>query len=309
MYLRETVARMDTARKIGDTLSAFLKSGLESPEHCKQVKAQVLDLVLSQTISAEEQTKFYEKACQEYVGTVIQVRGLPARAIINNGDEANDSSLVSASGDLSKHEFNILLPKIRRVTQDCIKRYYDQSCEYRDYQIRQFEQLLDDFISLTPKGGAKDKEIKSKISEIKREAKCLMKWNELFAILKQSALVSEIDYVFTLKNNPIAAIWTYNELDENCEYPMANNHQELDKTVYVVPDNWAIKDGLVNAGAGFIDEIIRPRREIGCTCSFQWLFSLRDLPDEMLTKKGALYLANRRAKAESMMRPRKWWQL
>ena len=292
MYRRETIDRMNIAHKIGDILSALLKSGPESPEHCTQVKAHVLGLVLSQTISAEEQTKYYEKACQEYVDTVIQVRGLPAAAIINDGDGANDSSLVSASGNLSEHEFSTLLPEIRNATRDCIRRYYEHSSKYRDYQADLFERLLDDFLLLIPKRGTRAKEIKSKISEIKVEAKCLMKWNELFAVLKQSALVSEIDYVFTLKSNPLAAIWHYNELDENCEYPMAHNHQEFNKNIYAVRGNEAIKRGLMNTGAGFVDEIIRPQQEIGCMCYFQWVYSLRDLPQEMLTMKGKQHHAN-----------------
>jgi hypothetical protein len=76
-------------------------------------------------------------------------------------------------------------------------------------------------------------------------------------------------------------------MDEIGDYSKTYSHAELDARVYAIRDSWASIKGLMSAGPhGYIDDVIRPKQEVGCMCSLQFLYSLRDLPDGMMTAKG-----------------------
>jgi len=286
MYHPETIKRREVARNLGESLAALVKRGHESPTHAAQVKAQVLGLVLAETQSAEQLARDYEKACKRYLKTVIQVRGIPFGTVVSIRDGPEEPGLVSCTGDLSKKEFNVLLPHLKATVTGSTSRYLDQASRYRAYQVTQFTQLLEDFIQRIPPQGTRDKEFSKQITVIKTAAKDLMQWDRLFGILKQTSLVSDIDYLFKLRDNPIAAIWHYNQMDEDVEPPFTSKHRELDHKIFTVRGNVCIERGLMNTGAGFIDASPRPKQELGCLCDFQYLYNLRDLPEALLTEKG-----------------------
>jgi hypothetical protein len=106
------------------------------------------------------------------------------------------------------------------------------------------------------------------------------------------SLSAELEYIFALEGNPIAAVWRYDSLDEQGEYPKTYRHEQRDGHVYAVRRSWALDKGLIKVGSdGYVDEISRPKQEVGCVCNLQWLYALRDLPDAMMTEKGRSELA------------------
>ena len=81
-------------------------------------------------------------------------------------------------------------------------------------------------------------------------------------------------------------------LDEQGEYSKTYDHKPMDGRIYAVRGNWAFEKGLMNAGPnGYIDEVTRPKQDVGCMCWLQWVYSLRDLPDGMITPIGKAELA------------------
>jgi hypothetical protein len=42
----------------------------------------------------------------------------------------------------------------------------------------------------------------------------------------------------------------------------------------------------MNKGEGYTDEMSTPGEEVYCRCAYVYIYSLRKLPDEMLTIKG-----------------------
>lgn len=145
-------------------------------------------------------------------------------------------------------------------------------------------------------GGSRDKALKRRISEIKSELRALSKWNKLFDIYKRGSFAAEVEYVFKLESNPIAAVWRYSSLDEEGEYQKTYNHKQRDGHVYTVRSNWALQKGLMKVGPdGYLDEISRPCEEVGCSCYLQWLYSLSDLPTCIVTEKGISELKRVRA--------------
>ena len=68
--------------------------------------------------------------------------------------------------------------------------------------------------------------------------------------------------------------------------------KEFDGKVFTIRGNWALEKGLMNKGAGYTDEIIRPAERPFCRCAYTYFYALRDLPDSMLTTKGKTTLNN-----------------
>lgn len=102
-------------------------------------------------------------------------------------------------------------------------------------------------------------------------------------------LVSNVADIVAIDAGAIAAIWHSHWRQPGYNY--RPDHKERDERVYAIRGNWAIKDGLMNKGSGYTDEMTKPGQEVLCRCFYQYITALRDLPDSMLTKKGQEELA------------------
>ena len=274
----------ETIQAIGDSLVAFMKSGPQSDTHQDEIKRQVAEAVRDISATVEQATATYKLAGEDFIEKVIQVRGMPTRQIIGSDGL---SGLVSSSGSQIKQNFDALLPSIKICLAECVATYRLQAGHYFDQQISEFNSRLGKFLEQVPRGGTKDKATKSQITEIKKELRQLARWEKLFSVYKANSLASEIEYIFSLQGNPLAAIWHYSELDEHGEYQKTYDHEARDGKVYAVRGNWAIEKSLMNASVhGYINDSIRPAQEVGCMCYLQWVYYLRDLPSDMITAKG-----------------------
>jgi hypothetical protein len=270
---------------VGERLVAFLKSGPQYPNHLEDIYADILKSIHSIIPNSQDATASYERVCKGFLDNVIQVRGMPTRVISGAGE--NQAQNVSSSGSHIAEIFDTLLPSITERFKWCVENYRCQADIYLNDQVGQFQVILREFLEKVPIGGTKDKAIKSKISEIKKELRPLAKWDRLFYTYKATSFPAEIEYVFVLSGSPLAAIWHYSDLDEQGEYQKTYNHQERDGRVYAVRGSWAVERGLMKVGpSGFLDEISRPGQEVGCMCSLQWVTGIRRLPAEMITNKG-----------------------
>jgi hypothetical protein len=288
----------------GEILTDFLKSGPKSSNHLVETKAKIYEVAFSIVTSAEEATANYEQSCKEFLDKVVQVKGMPTRTIVREGEK--QARLVSSSGSHISRNFDALLPSIRERFEWSISNYSVQAKRYLDEQFSELQALLEQLIEQVPIGGTKDRAITGQVSEIKEEIRQLAKWDKLFNIYKAESFPSEVEYLFALEGKPIAAIWRYSEADEQGEYRKTYSHKERDGRVYVVRDNWALAKGLMTAEPyGYIDEVSHPNQEIGCMCSLQWLYAISDLPTNMVTEKGVSELKRVRALMQTQSEARK----
>jgi len=275
----------ETVQAVGEILTRFLKSGPTSPDHVQETRTTISKLARSIAVSADEAAASYERVCREFPDKVIQVKGIPTRTIC--GERENQSNIVSSSGNHIAQEFDALLPSLKKRFEWCVTNYNSEAKTYLDGQLHQFDALLQQFLEQVPIGGTKDKAIKSRIAEIKKGLRSLTEWDRFFYVHKARSFPAEVDCLFALEGNPIAAIWDYSPTDEQGDYPKIYDHKQRHDLVYVVRGNWAITKGLMNEGAnGYLDEITRPSQEVGCMCHLRWLYSIRDLPKNMVTEKG-----------------------
>jgi len=283
-----------TVQTVGELLTGFLKSGPSSPDDVQETKATISKLARSIAISAEEATDSYERVCREFLEKVIHVKGMPTRTV--SGDRHNQPHIVSSSGKHVAQNLVALLPFIHARFEWCVSNYKTETTAYLDEQLRQSDVMVQQFLELVPVGGTKDKNIKSHIAEIKKELRSLAKWDRLFYVHRAMRFPAEVEFLLSLEGNPIAAIWHYNPIDEQTDYPKTYDHRQRDDLVYAVRGNWAIAKGLMNAGpSGYLDEISRPGQEIGCLCYLQWVYSIGGLPANMITEKGNFELKRVRA--------------
>ncbi|MHB1310537.1 MAG: hypothetical protein ACYC3L_00875 [Gemmatimonadaceae bacterium] len=93
----------------------------------------------------------------------------------------------------------------------------------------------------------------------------------------------------------IAGIW-HDRGEHDRNYDARKEHLARSGSVFLIRDSWAVKEGLVaKAGRPYTDEIEKPGQLVFCSCFYQYVTSLRALPDDMLTAKGRAELAAKAA--------------
>lgn len=134
-----------------------------------------------------------------------------------------------------------------------------------------------------------------------QKAMTSLSFEERRVIIDQNAkLVSALNSVTAEAGGAIAAIWQSHKSQKN--YNGRIKHNERDGKIFLVRDNWAIQKGLVKKGAGeYTDSIEQPGEFVFCRCSWIYIFNVRDLPADWLTKKGVEALAGARRKTKELL--------
>lgn len=126
-------------------------------------------------------------------------------------------------------------------------------------------------------------------------------FEERRVIIDQNAkLMSAINTTVAEGGGAIGAIWQSHKHQKG--YDGRPQHNKRDGDLFLVRDSWVIQKGLVKRGAGaYTDSIEQPGEFVFCRCSWVYIFNLRDLPADWLTKKGTETLATARQKTREML--------
>jgi len=136
--------------------------------------------------------------------------------------------------------------------------------------------------SSVPPGGSAETDRSEVKASVKKPLYSLPFVERRCAIDQGHKLFAAINETIAIGGNAIAAVWHHHHVT----YPR-KEHVAREGKVFLIRDNWAQKAGLVKNGEnGYTDEIERPGEFVYCRCSYQWLYSLRALPPDMLTAKG-----------------------
>ena len=106
-------------------------------------------------------------------------------------------------------------------------------------------------------------------------------------------LISSINAIIGEQSGAIAMQWHSHWRQAGYQYRA--DHKERDQKFYAIRNSWAQKEGLINKGAGYTDEMTAPAQEVFCRCWGSWYNQLQDLPESMLTKKGITLLRGKHA--------------
>ena len=137
----------------------------------------------------------------------------------------------------------------------------------------------------TPKTGkAKLDKVETK-DEIRKSLKSLDYNSRRVLIDQGQKLFAAINTTVAVNGGAIGAIWHSHKAQRG--YNGRPDHDARDGKVFLVRGSWADQAGLVKAGAdGYTDSIEQPAEFVFCKCFYQFLYSLRSLPTNLLTKKG-----------------------
>ena len=101
---------------------------------------------------------------------------------------------------------------------------------------------------------------------------------------------ANLSNIMAVDGGAIALIWRSHW--RQAGYAYREDHKLRDGKVYTLRGNRAIEQGLMKAGpAGYYDEVTAVGEEVFCRCWALYLYSLRQLPADMLTARGRGELA------------------
>lgn len=151
-----------------------------------------------------------------------------------------------------------------------------------------------------PKGGS-DAVDKRKTKQDVRKSLAQLPFVERRVLIDQGhKLSASLNEIVAKDGDAIALRWHSNWRQQG--YDFREDHKERDGQIYLMRDNWAQAKGLVKVGpSGYYDKITAVAEEPFCRCYAEFLYNLRSLPKEMLTKKGQDALTEARERIGSLV--------
>lgn len=141
------------------------------------------------------------------------------------------------------------------------------------------------WLSSVPRGGSAQTDRRAEVTRIIKPSAQVKYEARRVAIDQGHKLLASIDHVVAHGSGAIGAIW-HDRGEHDKSYDARKEHLARSGKVFLVRDSWAIQDGLVKRGGPYTDEVTQPAEEVFCSCYWEWVFSPRDLPREMLAEKG-----------------------
>ena len=169
----------------------------------------------------------------------------------------------------------------------------------RKQMIEKTAQRFAGWASSVPAGGSRAVDVKDTKDNI-RKALTSLPFEERRCVIDQSAkFVSSLNEIIAVDGGAIAGKWVSQWRRPGYSY--RKDHKERDGKIYAIRGNWALQKGLMKAGPdGYSDQITKPGEEVFCSCSYVFLYNIRDLPDSMVTEKGRNALKEAREKIQAM---------
>lgn len=162
----------------------------------------------------------------------------------------------------------------------------------RQQAIEKTLQRFSGWATSIPEGGSKVVERAEVKADIEKPLKQQKYEERRLGIDQGHKLMASIDAVIAEQTDAIAGMWRSHWRQANYDY--REDHKERDQKVYAIRGNWAMEKGLMNKGAGYLDEMTQAGEEPFCRCYVVYFQNLRDLPDDMLTAKGRKLLEETR---------------
>jgi hypothetical protein len=198
----------------------------------------------------------------------------------------DEGDIVRFNPGVGRFTVEQVKPKLRAelerrilASADLIKLNRKQSI---DDTVRRFQ----GWATSVPQGGS-DVTRKRDTKDSVRKSLAALPFEERRVLIDQGhKLVSSLNDILATDGGAIAARWRHHYVT----YPRPE-HVKRDGAVFLIRGSWAQRRGFVKAGpAGYTDQVEKPGEFVFCRCTYTYLYHLRELPQDMLTKKGAAEL-------------------
>lgn len=209
--------------------------------------------------------------------------------------QVGGTKLMKAHPGVSQFTLERIKPKLRAELDRRILASASLIKLNREASIARTLQRFAGWGSSIPIGGTevgKRKEVKENV----RRGIAALPFEERRVVIDQGhKLVAAINEIVAVDGGAIALIWHH--VMEGGGYQARPVHVKRNHKIFVLRDNWALQQGLMKlAGAQYYDEITAVGQEPFCRCGAEYLYTLQDLPEKMLTAKGKAALLEARAK-------------
>lgn len=187
-------------------------------------------------------------------------------------------------------------PGISRFTYERIKPHLRAELDRRIFASADLirlnrEKAIDDTIrrfsgwaSSVPKGGSKATDKRAQKAEIRKPLASSPFEVRRVLIDQGMKFVSALNSTIAVDGGAIAARW---RAVHRPNYDHRPEHLARDGKIFTIRDNWAMQQGLMKRGPnGYTDEIEQPAEFVYCSCTYVYLYGLKQLPEDMLTVKG-----------------------
>ena len=210
----------------------------------------------------------------------------------------DDGQILKTHQGVGKFTIERLKPKLRveldrrlAVSRSLIKLNREQAVE-------KAIQRMTGWASSIPAGGSRAVDVKDTKEHI-RKALTSLPFEERRCVIDQSAkFVASLNEIVAVDGGAIAMRW---HIRRSPGYHNRPDHKERDGKIYLLRSSWAKEKGLVKPGPeGYYDDITKVGEEVYCSCQAEFLYHIRQLPDDMITQKGKEELAAARAKIAAM---------
>lgn len=186
---------------------------------------------------------------------------------------------------LQRFKLDMLKPRLRAELDRRIMASAQLIKLNRQQSIAKTLQRFSGWATSIPDGGSKVVDRPEVRDDLKKALRSLPYEERRVAIDQGHKLLAAINDVIAVDGGAIAAEWHSHYRQPGYDY--RPDHKERDGHVYLIRGNWAQEKGLVKPGdAGYTDSITQPGEEVFCRCGYRYIYSLRALPDTMLTVKG-----------------------
>lgn len=186
--------------------------------------------------------------------------------------------------DLVRPDLNSELNRRIKATEDIITANRETTV---DTILRRFQ----GWATSVPDGGTDAGKLRETVNEIGKPLTKIT-GDERRVVLDQSNKLAEnVKHIVAERSGAIAGLWHSNFREPGYNYREPHKRLDVSGKIFTLGGNWAEEEGLMKPGAaGYMEDIELPGQLPNCKCSYIYLYSLAELPHNMLTKKGIEYL-------------------
>lgn len=260
----------------------FTANGYDSEERVAYWSARIRRAAEQDGASDAE----VDRMARDHLGTAY-------RRLVDRGE------LLKAHGGVSRFTLDNVRPQLRAELERRIRASANLIKLNRNDAIAKTLQRFQGWATSVPKGGSDATHKGETKVEIRKAMQQLPFASRRVLIDQGHKLVASVSEVVAQGGGAIALIWRSHWRQAGYNY--RPDHKERDGKVYLMRGSWAAERGLVKSGAaGYYDAVTAVAVEPFCRCQAQYLYALRDLPEDMVTERGREELERVRAQIQGI---------
>jgi len=255
---------------------------------------KTLNEVVTQAVSDIQRHGFdSQDRINQWIRSILQVANLYQDAdmgdYLKRSLGAKYTQLVTNGGVQKHHKIPVFtLEKVKPACRAELDRRIMASANLiklnRQAAIEKTIQRFSGWATSIPIGGTDILDKNAVKMDIKKPLSDLSFIERRVAIDQGHKLASSINEIVATEAGAIAAIWRSHWRQSGYDY--RKDHKDIDGKIYYITGNWAIKEGLMKPGGHqSIDDIEKPGFPVFCRCFYEYIYNIKDLPEEMLTEK------------------------